>query len=55
MEQEISDFIDKLIKEYQEHLSKGNTTLGTLPNDWKIELEQLIDDYIMTSVRFYER
>lgn len=34
--------IDKIIKEYQEHFNKGNKTLGTLPNDWKVELEELL-------------
>ncbi len=38
------EFINKVITEYQEHFKKGNTTLGTLPNDWVIELKELIAD-----------
>ena len=34
--------IDKIIAEWEDHISKGNTTLGTLPADWEIELEQYV-------------
>ena len=45
-------FIDKIIKEWQEHFKKpGNKTLGTLPNDWKLELEELITN---ESIKFAE-
>ena len=39
-----SSFIDMIIREYQEHLEKGNTTLGSLPNDWKQELEAILSE-----------
>ncbi|MGL6105203.1 hypothetical protein [Romboutsia sp.] len=38
------NLIDKIIQEWEEHFKKGNKTLGTLPNDWKIELNALLED-----------
>ncbi len=38
----IEEFIDKIIRESEEHLKKGNQTLGTLPSDWAIELEGML-------------
>lgn len=43
---EAREFIDKIIKEWEEHINKGNKTLGTLPMDWTNELEILIEDKI---------
>ena len=36
--------IDKIIAEWLDHMNKGNKTLGTLPTDWEIELEQYVRD-----------
>lgn len=41
----LDSFIEQIIKEYQEHFKKGNVTLGTLPNDWKTELYQIVYDF----------
>lgn len=38
----LDNFIEKLVEEYQEHFKKGNSTLGTLPNDWEAELHSLV-------------
>lgn len=40
----IKQFINKIIKQYSEHFKKGNLTLGTLPNDWELELEEMLKD-----------
>ena len=36
--------IDKIIEDWEDHIGKGNKTLGTLPTDWEIELEQYVRD-----------
>ncbi len=40
----IKQFINKVIKQYSEHLKNpGNKTLGTLPNDWELELQEMLE------------
>jgi hypothetical protein len=44
MKMTVKQFINKIIKEYSDHFKKpGNKTLGTLPNDWELELKEMLE------------